>query len=217
MTKKTILIFLIILNSIFVFGQSKTEIIVPKFCDEYSKTVKNLELGKTDIDYKKFRESFIQSEQFKIAMKQKTKLNNLKKEMYEKMANSEIDGVIGITKKILSIDYTNMTAQKVLRQSYKIIGDTINAKKYKVIQFGLLKSIVRNRDGKTCETGWSVIQISEEYFILEMLDAIVIKQSIVNKNEICDKMEVEINGEKKTYYFEISKVFEGREKLKEKY
>jgi hypothetical protein len=216
MLKKSILIFLIIINSIFVFGQTKTEINVPKFCDEYSKTIKNLELGKTDIDYKKFRESFIQSKQFKIATEQKTELNNLKKEMFEKMSKSEIDSVIGITKKMLSIDYTNMTAQKVLRQSYKIVGDTINAKKHKAIQFGLLKSIVNNGDGKSCETGWSVIQISEEYFILEMLEAKVIKQSLDNENGICDRMEVEINGEKKIYYFEISKVFKGREKLKEK-
>ncbi len=216
MLKKSILIFLIITNSIFVFGQAKTEIGVPKFCDEYSKTVKNLELGKTNIDYKKFRESFIQSKQFKIATEQKTELNKLKKEMYEKMSKSEIDSVIGITKKMLSIDYTNMTAQKILRQSYKIVGDTINAKKHKAIQFGLLKSIVNNGDGKSCETGWSVIQISEEYFILEMLDAKVIKQSLDNENGICDRMEVEINEEKKTYYFEISEVFKGREKLKEK-
>jgi hypothetical protein len=216
MLKKSITIFLITINSIFVFGQTETEIIVPKFCDEYSKTVKKLETGKTDIDYKKFRESFIESKQFKVAKERYSELNNLKKKMYEKMSKSEFDSIIIITKKMLSIDYTNLTAQKILRQTYKIIGDTINAKKYKAIQFGLFKSIVNNGNGKSCETGWSVIQISEEYFILEMFDAKLIKQSLDNENGICDRMDVEVNGEKKTYYFEISNVFKGRENLKKK-
>ena len=39
---------------------------------------------------------------------------------------------------MLSIDYTSMIAHKILRQTYNIIGDTLNAKKYKTIQFGLL-------------------------------------------------------------------------------
>ena len=88
-------------------------------------------------------------------------------------------------------------------------------KKYKTIQFGLLKSIVSNADGKSCENSWSVIQISEEYFILNMLGVELQTQSIAGG--ICDRMEVvDENGEKKVYYFEISNVFKGKENLKEK-
>lgn len=47
-----------------------------------------------------------------------------------------------------------------------------------------------------------------------MLDVKLIEQAIDNINGVCDRMEVENeNGEKSTYYFEISKVFEGRQKL----
>ena len=133
--------------------------------------------------------------------------------MYNQMSEENFDSILIITKKMLSIDYTNMTAHKVLRQTYNIIGDTINEKKYKEIQFGLLKSIVNNGDGKSCSTAWPVIQISEEYFILEMLDAKLSKQSLYNHGGLCDKMEVDINGEKKTYFFEVTKVFEGRKNI----
>ena len=86
--------------------------------------------------------------------------------------------------------------------------------KYKTIQFGLLNSIVKNGDGKTCATAWPVIQIDEEYFILQMLGAALQKQSIDNTGGLCDKMEVKTEeGDKKTYYFETSKVFEGYKKL----
>ena len=215
---KKILIFAIILiiNSTNIFGQSHTKIKVPQFEDEYSKTVSVLENGETDIDYKKFRESFLKSPQFKIAKEKRSKINELEKEIYKEMSNSNYEEIKKLTKEILSIDYTNMNAHKILRQTYKILEDSTNAHKYKTIQFGLLKSIVNNGDGKTCETAWPVIQVSEEYFILDMLDSELIEQNVDNNGGICDKMKVvNSEGEKSTYYFEISKVFEGRKNLEQ--
>jgi len=202
-------------NFNIVIGQIEVEIKVPKFDDNYSKTVQILENGKTDIDYKSFRESFIESKQFKIASEKSTEFKELKKEMYRQISESKYDSIITTTKKMLSIDYTSMIAHKILRQTYKIVGDTINGGKYKTIQFGLLKSIVNNGDGKSCKNGWSVIQISEEYFVLNMLGVELETQSIDGGS--CDRMEVvDENGEKKVYYFEISNILKGKQNLKEK-
>jgi hypothetical protein len=215
MIKHCIITLIFLFNLNIIFGQTETKIKVPEFDDNYSKSVKILENGNIDIDYKSFRESFIESKQFKIASEKSAELNNLKKEMYRQMSESKYDSIISTTREMLSIDYTDMTAHKILRQTYKIVGDTINAQKYKTIQFGLLKSIVNNGDGKSCENGWSVIQISEEYFILNMLGVELQTQSIADG--ICDRMEVtDENGEEKTYYFEISNVFKGRENLMRK-
>jgi hypothetical protein len=85
-------------------------------------------------------------------------------------------------------------------------------KKYHDIEFGLLNSIVKNGDGKTCQTAWPVIQITEEYFILEMLGAKLLRLSIDPSGGPCDKMEVKTDEGKKTYYFGISKVFKGYNK-----
>ena len=214
MNKRFLSIIILLFNLSIVFGQNKIEL--PNFDDNYSKTVQKLENGQTDIDYKTFRENFIESEQFKVASKKSAEFNELTDEMYKQMSAKDFNGVISTTQQMLSIDYTSLKAHKILRQTYKIIGDTINADKYKTIQFGLLKSIVDNRDGKSCENGWPVIQISEEYFILNMLDLKLSEQSIDNENGVCDRMEVQNeNGEKETYYFEISNVFKGRKKLKE--
>jgi Domain of unknown function (DUF4919) len=196
-----------------IFGQTLPNITTPNFKDAYSETAQKLESGVTDIDYKMFRESFIESEQFKIAKNQNEVLDSLLKEMYSFVKLKNAQEVINVTKKILGIDYTNMQAHKMLRQSYKIIGDTLNAQKYKTIQFGLLNSIVKNGDGKTCETAWHVVQIEEEYFILKMLDATLIEQRIDKKNGLCDKIKVNEEGKEKTYYFGITKVFEGYKKL----
>ena len=215
MIKHCFITLIFIFNFTIVIGQTETEIKIPEFDDDFSKMVQILENGKTDIDYKSFRESFIESEQFKIASEKSSEFRDLKKAMYRQMSESKYDSIITTTKKMLSIDYTSMTAHKILRQTYKIIGDTINAEKYKTIQFGLLRSIVNNGDGKSCENGWSVIQISEEYFILNMLGVELKTQSI--DGGVCDRMEVvDENGETKVYYFEISNVFKGKENLKDK-
>ena len=213
MKKSVLLIITIVFTSICTFGQEMPEVIIPNFNDTYSGFVKKLEAGQTDIDYQAFRFSFIESEQFKIASKKSVMFDSLKSEMYAQMTKSNYSEAIKITKQMLSIDYTSMIAHKILRQTYKAAGDTINALKYKTIQFGLLNSIVKNGDGKTCATAWPVIQIEEEYFILEMVGAKVQKQSIDNKGGLCDKMQVKVDGKKRIYYFETTKVFEGYKKL----
>ncbi|MBI4680994.1 MAG: DUF4919 domain-containing protein [Nitrospirae bacterium] len=193
---------------------TQPEVIAPNSNDKYNNYVKNLESGQTDIDYQDFRFSFIESGQFKIASEKSSEFDRLKKEMYVNMNNkSNYQETINIAKKMLSIDYTGMIAHKVLRHAYETVGDAINAQKHKTIQFGLLNSIVRNGDGQTCATAWQVIQVSEEYFILQMLGAKLQEQSVVNSGGLCDKMDVQIDGIQKTYYFEISKVFDGYGKL----
>jgi len=208
-------IFYVLLIVIFTShtSLSQTEIVVPDFHDAYSDTLRKLEAGQTDIDYRAFRESFIQSRQFIIASGKSSEMDKLTKEMYAKMHKSDYPAIIKITKKMLSIDYTNMMAHKILRQTYKIVGDSVNAQKYKAIQFGLMNSIIKNGDAKTCETGWPVIQVEEEYFILQMLDAELVSQSLITTNGLCDKMEVKINNKNRIIYFETSKVFEGYKKL----
>jgi hypothetical protein len=104
-----------------------------------------------------------------------------------------------------------MEAHKILQQTYKILGDAPSQKKYHDIEFGLLNSVVKKGDGKTCQTAWPVIQVSEEYFILDMLGAKLLRQSIDSSGP-CDRMEVRVDEGTKVYYFEISKVFKGYNK-----
>jgi hypothetical protein len=211
---KTLLLLLVFFPTLSSLGQTNAAVIVPSFNDKYSEFVKALEAGETDINYKEFRESFLESEQFKIASNRSKEYDSLKKEMYSLMSKENFQEIISVTKKMLSINYTSMIAHKILRQTYQITGDTANAVKYKTIQFGLLNSIVKNGDGKSCSTAWPVISVEEEYFILQMIGASLLKQSTDNKGGICDKMDVKTKeGDEKTYYFDVKKVFEGYKKL----
>lgn len=214
MKRKTLQLLSVFMTvSLSFFGQTSAEIVVPPFQDTFSDYIKKLEAGETNIDYQDFRFSFLKSEQFTIAHSKVMEFDSLKRQMYEQMNAGNHQDVIQITKQLLSIDYTDMMAHKILRQTYKIIGDTANAAKYKTIQFGLMNSILQKGDGRSCETAWPVIQVEEEYFILEMVGAQLKQQTLVEDHGICDKMEFKADGKKKTYYFEVSKVFEGYKKL----
>lgn len=189
-----------------VFGQDD-KIKIPRFDDRYTKYVQQLESGKLDIDYTDFRNSFLDSKQFND---KGISYDSLKRQVYTEINDKNYKEIVRLTKAMLSIDYTSIFAHKYLQQTYKILGDTLNRNKYHDIEFGLLYSITKSGDGKACETGWHVTQIEEEYFILSILGADLLEQSIISsKKNMCDKMVVKTEeGETKTYYFEANKVFE---------
>ncbi len=205
-TQKLLITILLYFISLKTFAQ-ENKIIIPNFDDSYSKYVKKLEKGELDINYTDFRNSFLESKQYNL---KKSNYKDLKKKVFAEIEKQNYQGVINATKEMLSIDYTSMFAHKYLQQTYKILGDTANEKKYHDIEFGLLNSIMKSGDGKTCETGWHVTQIEEEYFILSIMGVELQAQSISNAgNKICDRMEVKKeDGSLKTYYFEANKVIE---------
>ncbi len=205
------LAFILFTSVSFSFSQDD-KIKIPAFADKYSDYVKQLEEGNLDIDYTDFRNSFLDSKQF---LEKGTNYNDLRKKVNTAIQDRKYQEVVRLTKKMLEIDYTSMFAHKYLHQTYKILGDTINEKKYHDIQFGLLYSITRSGDGKTCETGWHVTQIEEEYFILSMIGARVKSQSLKTAaKNTCDRMDVKTeDGEDRSYFFEINKIFEQTSKL----
>ena len=210
--QKSVLLCLAMLAvSLLALAQNTPTVAVPRYDDQYSKLVRKLEAGETNINYREFRESFLESEQFKVAGNEKPDVDTLRKTMHELMAKSKYADVVDVAKKILSMDYTDMEAHKILQQTYKKLGDVSNQKKYHDIEFGLLNSIVKSGDGKTCRTAWPVIQVTEEYFILAMLGAKVLQQSI-EPDGPCDRIEVQTDEGKKVYYFEIGQVFKGYNK-----
>lgn len=196
-------------------GAQESKIVIPNLNDKYSEYVKKLEEGNTAIDFEDFRNSFLDSKQFN---KKGLNYDSLKRQVIAEINNKNYNEIVVLTKKMLSIDYTSLFAHKYLQQTYKILGDTINSQKYHDIEFGLLNSIIKSGDGKTCSTGWHVTQIEEEYFIIGIMGARLQVQSIYNEGKnMCDKMVIKMeDGGTKTYYFEANKVFEMESKMFQK-
>jgi len=209
--KTTLLIIFFSQTSTMIFAR-QNEIQKPAFDVKYSNYVGQLESGQTNIDYADFRNSFLESKQF---ADMDLSYDKLKPQVFSAIKNSNYQDVIRLTKAMLSMDYTSMFAHKFLQQTYGILGDTLNQKKYHDIEFGLLNSIINSGDGKSCETGWHVTQIEEEYFILNMMGAQLQSQSISHsRKNACDNMVVKMeDGQINTYFFEANKVFEMESKM----
>ena len=84
-------------------AQSASKVAVPAFDDKYSKFVRQLEAGQTNINYTEFRQSFLESEQFRAVSKQRPDLSALRKTMHELMKESKYAEIIDVNKKMLSI------------------------------------------------------------------------------------------------------------------
>jgi len=196
---RALLIFLSFLSFGFVNAQNQDSV------PNYSTFLEELENDNLEIDYRQFRISYIYSDQFKE--KGASNYAELKKDVYKYIRKKKYGKVIDVCQKMLEIDYTSMFAHKYIQQTAKILEDTVLYKKHHHIEFGLLKSIVHNGDGKSCKTSWEVTQIEEEYFILSMIGAELNTQTLEG---LCDRMDVTQDNDKKTYYFGVYYVFESR-------
>ena len=96
-----------------VFALSQTAlpqdtVAIPRYGDKYSKFVRQLEAGETNVNYREFRDSFLESEQFKVAGNQTPDLDALRKTMHELMKKAKYAEDVDVANKMLSIDYTYM-------------------------------------------------------------------------------------------------------------
>ncbi|MDB5733820.1 MAG: hypothetical protein JWN16_457 [Alphaproteobacteria bacterium] len=120
---------------------------------------------------------------------------------------------------LLSLEYIDLGAQKLLRQSCQAMRDAICAEQARFVEFGLLRSITASGDGKTCATGREVAFVGEEYFLLSMLGIKTRQQALQGgKSGIhsCDIMTGEDSkGETVVSYFIIDRVLADEAKMLE--
>lgn len=84
----------------------------------------------------------------------------------------------------------------------KKAGDIASSMHHFHCFYGLMRSITSTGDGKSPATAWKVISVSEEYALLNEIDAELIDQSLVNS---CDKMHIKLpNGTETDLYFDVT-------------
>jgi len=188
-----------------VFSQNNSNA-VSKYNDKYSELVAKLKRGNTRIDYKLFRQCLLKSKQYQVVIKSKHLVDSLGFLMIKANESAEYTKVIKMATAILEIDYTNMMTHQLLSQVYNIKGDSIMGALHSNIKDGLLNSIFTNSDGKTCKTAWSIVQVTEEGFILHTLGGEVTNLEM-DKKTLCDHFTVLRNGTTKEYYFKRANKF----------
>ncbi len=141
-------------------------IVIPADGDLYSKLVARAEADDRTVDFRALRFAWLDSAARLRA--HRTTINELSRDMMQAAKDRSTSAVRNTAEKILSIDYTYMAAHKFRRQSCHVLGDTLCEDHEEFVEFGLLKSITRGKDGKSPATAWEVASIHEEYFIMSM-------------------------------------------------
>jgi hypothetical protein len=115
-----------------------------------------------------------------------------------------------LAKSILDINYLNMTAHRMLSWASEALGDSVESKRHLDIELGLLRSIGQSGSGKNCREGKIVIDVEEEYFVMQIMGWKLKRQQTVSDGDItCDLMEVvDPDGNERREYFNVNIVFE---------
>ena len=110
---------------------------------------------------------------------------------------------------VLEKNYVDANAHMVAAVAYREQGDAEKAKLHRRWADGLLESIKAGGDGKSAETAWHVISISEEYAVLRSMNLRAVGQSLANdKGHAYDVMKtLDPQNAEATFYFNVDKPF----------
>jgi hypothetical protein len=122
----------------------------------------------------------------------------------EKLDEKDYDKIIKLAEHALSAYPFDLRPMNYLAYIYHLKGDEINAKKMAIRFNKILGIILSSGNGLTCETGFHVISVSDEYMLLNTLKLKVKAQSLTGN---CDYMSFEkgmykVDG----LYFNIEKI-----------
>jgi len=136
--------------------------------------------------------------------------NSDKKDEFYKFYNKKnYKEAIPIGEKILSENAINLKMSFKLLVCYNELGDTLMAKKFARRYFPLLRVIYHSGDGKSIETAYVVINVDDEYQLLQNEDLESTGQSLIG---VTDKLTINTTNQKeepiiKELYFNVSRPF----------
>lgn len=184
---------------------STAQIVLPTDGDEYSSLVARAAAEDHTLDFHALRFAWLKSKAHKAVDVDETALES---DLFDAARGSDDERVRDAAVKVLSADYINMFAHAALRQACTKLHDDACAEQHHFVEFGLLTSITESGDGKTCKTGWEVVAVREEYFVVHMLGNTPADQALVNGADgACDLLNAtDSDGKPQAYYFRIDAV-----------
>ena len=185
---------------------SAPQIVLPKDGDEYSALAARAAAQDQGVDFRALRFAWLKSAAHKHETASEVELRSA---IFTAVKAHDDQGVRAAAVKMISAIYVNLYGHKFLRQACTILHDDACAAQEHFVEFGLLQSILKSGDGKTCATGWEVVSVGEEYFIIGMMGATPGQQSLLEGKPSCDMLQVtDEKGAPQTYFFRIDAVLE---------
>lgn len=133
--------------------------------------------------------------------------SGLEDSMYDAYDNQDYELAIEIANQLLEKNYLLPDPHFIALQSYDKLGDQKNADFHNYFLRGLITSIAKSGDGRSPETAFIVVQIKEEYFMLNILGLQDSEQTFTEINgipyDVFNGID-ETTNNPTTIYFDIS-------------
>ena len=144
----------------------------------YEAMVEKAKADAKGVDFRALRLAYVDSKTRKDAKD----LDPQKKEMKVAIQNKDFAKAISKADEILKSKFVDMDAHYAKYVAFREQGQPDQAEIEKTILQGLLQSITSSGDGKTPETAWQVIEVHEEYVVLQFSGLMPTGQALVEKN-----------------------------------
>ena len=123
-------------------------------------------------------------------------------------SEGELLRLVDITKQYLDLDPFALDEIEMLYYVSRRLEDTVTSLNCMYKLRGMVSTILSTGDGKTDSTGYHVVDVSHEYFILSTFDYRS-KGQILTAHP-CDYLELEPNNDNiEGMYFDVTQIFEG--------
>jgi hypothetical protein len=161
-----------------------------------------------DVDFDALREAYARSPNYQPHGG--AKLNSPVRPMVQAGEGGDCKKAIGIALTILELNFTYFDAHMMLAYCSKKAGDAAAAGKEAKIAIGLVKSILASGDGKTPQTAFRVVTVSEEYSVLKTLRLRKsVQRFISHEGHTYDVLDAKGSGDRTvSLYFRIDGILE---------
>ncbi|MGB4101974.1 MAG: DUF4919 domain-containing protein [Alphaproteobacteria bacterium] len=174
----------------------------------FMKLVSIAESDNKKVNFNHLRRSFLFDNVFQRVWVLKPEIDALRQEMiYAAQANDHVK--VRVTSRLLlTVKYPDIQAHKLLAAACVAAGWRGCAEHHNLIYLGLLNSVVKDGDGKTCATAWKVFSVDEENAILETMRMRRMRHEyVILNNKQCDEVRVsDSGGTERNFYFDISEM-----------
>ena len=171
----------------------------------YQTLLDRLKNGDTSINFAELRVLYAQLPNYN-PYKIMQDLKEKEDQMWQEYKSGNYDKALEIGTSILEMNYLRIMTHYIFSEVYGKLGDTQKQKFHEDVFFGLVDSIIQSGDGKSPETAMTVIEVREEYDVLDVLGFEQESQTLVEKDGKRFDFLVAKNsetGETRDFYFNI--------------
>ena len=176
---------------------------------KYESLLEMVKKGDRTVDFTELRLAFFESSNYNPYSPMLTY-----RPLWGALAQNNYAEAIKIAQSVFEKNFIEVNANMVAHIAYRETGDTERAAFHRFMADGLLASIKSTKDGKTPETAFEVISVSEEYGLMRSLELRPIRQSLIdNKGHFIDALVVlDKTNQQSTLYFNVDKPFTWKKK-----